>query len=132
MTINNDVAGIGASSTRASANGQDINLPSGQRTVSEWFNINAFLPLSSMTKGQFGNTGRNILIGPGYQVWSVSAIKNISFAEKINMQFRAESYNLFNHANFAGIATTVGATNFGNVTAAGPGRIMSFGLKLRF
>lgn len=132
VTVSNDIAGIGASSSRASTNGQDINLSAGQRTVSEWFNIQAFLPVAQMVKGQFGNTGRDILIGPGYQVWSVSMIKNMSFREKARLQFRAESYNLFNHPNFAGINTTVGSSAFGNVTAAGPGRIMSFGLKLRF
>jgi hypothetical protein len=85
-----------------------------------------------MVKGQFGNTGRNILIGPGFQVWSMSMIKNLSFGERARVQFRAESYNLFNHPNFAGLGTTVGTSNFGSVTAAGPGRILSFGLKLMF
>ena len=132
VTVSNDIAGIGASSSRASSNGQDPNLQGSQRTVSEWFNTAAFLPVAQMVKGQFGNTGRDILIGPGYQVWSVSMIKNMSFGEKVHVQFRAESYNLFNHPNFAGINTTVGSSAFGNVTAAGPGRIMSFGLKLKF
>jgi hypothetical protein len=132
VTVSNDIAGIGATSSRASANGEDPNVSPGQRTVSEWFNTAAFLPVAQMVKGEFGNTGRDILIGPGFQVWSVSMIKNMTFGEKVRMQFRAESYNLFNHANFAGINTTVGASAFGNVTAAGPARIMSFGLKLMF
>ncbi len=132
VTVANDIAGIGASSSRASTNGMDPNLPSDQRTVSQWFNTAAFLPVASMVKGQFGNTGRNILIGPGFQVWSVSMIKNLSLGEKARMQFRAESYNVVNHPNFAAISTTVGTTAFGSITAAGPGRIMSFGLKLMF
>ncbi len=132
VTVAQDIAGIGVGSSRASANGQDPNLPSGQRTVAQWFNTQAFLPVASMVKGQFGNTGRDILIGPGFQVWNISMIKNIAFGEKARLQFRAESYDIFNHPNFAGIGTTVGASNFGNVTAAGPGRILSFGLKLMF
>ena len=132
VTVSQDIAGIGVGSSRASTNGQDPNLPAGQRTVSQWFNTQAFLPAASMVKGQFGNTGRDILIGPGFQVWSMSMIKNLSFGEKARVQFRAESYNLFNHPNFAGIGTTVGTSNFGSVTAAGPGRILSFGLKLMF
>jgi hypothetical protein len=132
VTISQDIAGIGTGTSRASTNGQDPNLPSGQRTVSQWFNTQAFLPAASMVKGQFGNTGRNILIGPGYQVWSMSMIKNLSFGERVRMQFRAESYNTFNHPNFAAISTTVGTTSFGSITAAGPGRILSFGLKLMF
>jgi hypothetical protein len=132
VTVSQDVAAIGVGSSRASGNGQDPNLPADQRTVARWFNTQAFLPVASMVQGQFGNTGRNILIGPGYQVWSLSLIKNVSFRERVRLQFRAESHNTFNHPNFAGINTTVGATNFGAVTAAGPGRIMSFGLKLMF
>ena len=132
ITIAQDIAGIGATSTRASANGENINLPSGQRTVNEWFNTGAFLTAAQMTKGQFGNTGRDILIGPGFQVWSFSMIKNMSFREKAHLQFRAESYNIFNHPNFAALGTTVGTSTFGNITAAGPGRILSFGLKLMF
>jgi hypothetical protein len=92
-----------------------------------------------MTSGQFGNSGRNILIGPGFQVWNVSLIKNMPFTEKRFLQFRAESFNTFNHPNFTGINTTVNfnaagapTQNFGTVTGAGPGRVLSFGLKLLF
>jgi len=56
----------------------------------------------------------------------------MSFREKAHLQFRAESYNIFNHPNFAALGTTVGTSTFGNITAAGPGRILSFGLKLMF
>ena len=55
------------------------------------------------------------------------------------VQFRAESFNIFNHPNFTGINATVrfdAAGNptggFGAVNAAGPGRVLSFGLKLLF
>jgi hypothetical protein len=138
VTVPVDIAGIGVASSRASVIGAP-NLPSDQRTLSHWFNTAAFLPSSKMTPGQFGNSGRNILIGPGFQVWNISIIKNTPFAEKRSLQFRAESFNTLNHPNFTGINTTVNfdasgnpTQNFGAVTGAGPGRVLSFGLKLLF
>ena len=59
-----DIARIGASSSRASVTGAP-NLPGGERTLAHWFKAEAFLNPNLMTPGQFGNSGRNILIGPG-------------------------------------------------------------------
>ena len=79
-----------------------------------------------MTPGVWGNSGRNILIGPGFQNWDVSLLKNIRLAERRKLQFRAESFNVFNHTNFTGVSTTVavGSTNtpvsLGTFSVAGP------------
>ncbi len=136
VTVPVDVARIGASSTRASVNG-DPNLSKGQRTLARWFNAEAFLAPERMVQGQFGNSGRNVLIGPGFQVWDASLLKNFSFRDKARLQFRAESFNLMNHPNFTSINTSVRfdsqgrpTQNYGAVTGAGPGRVLSLGLKL--
>jgi hypothetical protein len=138
VTVPVDIAGIGVASSRATVIA-DPNLPRDQRTLSHWFNTAAFLPTSKMTAGEFGNSGRNILIGPGFQVWNISVIKNTTFDEKRSLQFRAESFNTFNHPNFTGVSRTVyfdssgnPTQNFGAVSGAGPGRVLSFGLKLIF
>ena len=60
-----DAARIGVNSVRATLIG-DPNLPSDQRTPQQWFNTAAFLNPSLMTPGEFGNSGRNILIGPSF------------------------------------------------------------------
>ena len=92
-----------------------------------------------MTPGVFGNSGRNILIGPGFQQWDLSLLKNFRIFETRNLQFRAESFNVFNHTNFTGVNTTVRFDNNGNATAgfgavnsSGPGRVLSLGTKLIF
>jgi hypothetical protein len=133
-----DIARVGASSSRASVIG-DPNLASGSRTPARWFNTRAFLPASQMTVGKFGTSGRNILRGPGFQNWDISLVKNFVLREKVNLQFRAESFNTFNHTNFTGLNTTVNfdasgnpTNGFGSVNASGPGRSLEFGLKLRF
>ena len=138
VTVPVDIARIGASSARASLTGNP-NLASGERTLPHWFRTEAFLNPALMTPGQFGNSGRNILIGTGFQNWDLSVLKNFRVQERANVQFRAESFNVFNHPNFTGVNTTVRFDSLGNATGgfgavngAGPGRVLSFGLKLLF
>jgi hypothetical protein len=115
------------------------NLSGGSRTPAHWFATEAFLNPALMTPGVFGNGGRNILTGPGFQQWDLSFLKNFRAGEARNLQFRAESFNVFNHTNFTGINTTVRFDNSGNPTGgfgavnnSGPGRVLSLGLKLVF
>ena len=138
VSVPTDIARIGAGSARASVIGNP-NLSGGSRTPAHWFATEAFLNPALMTPGVFGNAGRNILIGPGFQQWDLSLLKNFRIAEVRNLQFRAESFNVFNHTNFTGINTTVrfdGSGNptggFGAVNSSGPGRVLSLGLKLVF
>jgi hypothetical protein len=133
-----DAARIGGTSARATVVG-DPNLPSDQRTPARWFNTEAFLAPERMIQGKFGNSGRNILIGPGFNQWDMSLLKNFRFTEARSLQFRAESFNVFNHASFTGLNTTVrfDATgkptqSYGAVTGSGPGRVLELGLKLIF
>jgi hypothetical protein len=133
-----DVAKIGVSQSRATVIG-DPSLPSGQRTASHWFNTAAFLPAAQMVQGQFGNSGRNILTGPGFVLSDLSLLKNFSVHERAHLQFRAESFNFLNHPSFTTLNTTVNFSatgqptqNFGAVTGAGPGRVIELGLKLTF
>ncbi|HEX3251244.1 MAG TPA: TonB-dependent receptor [Pyrinomonadaceae bacterium] len=62
------------------------------------FNVAAF---SNPGDGVFGNAGRNILRGPGFAQVDFSVFKNTRLTERSSLQFRAEIFNLFNHANFA-------------------------------
>jgi hypothetical protein len=62
-----------------------------------YFNPNAFIqPLP----GTYGNAGRNILQGPGLAETNVSLGKKVAFSERLNLQVRAEFFNVFNHTNF--------------------------------
>ncbi|MBV9085248.1 MAG: TonB-dependent receptor [Acidobacteriaceae bacterium] len=133
-----DVARIGATSSRASVIA-DPNLSNDQRTLARWFNTEAFLAPELMVQGQFGNSGRDILIGPGFSQWDVSLLKNFLVKEKTKFEFRAESFNVFNHPSFTGINTTVHfdaagkpSQGYGAVNASGPGRVMELALKMLF
>lgn len=65
----------------------------------KWFNPNAFLapPANS---GFYGNVPRNAYTGPGLSTWDFSALKDTQIHDRLNMQFRAEIFNLLNRANF--------------------------------
>jgi hypothetical protein len=78
-------------------------LPSNKRTLSEWFDTSAFvsIPLTgTLANGQWGNSGRNILPGPGTKNVDFSIFKNFQVTESKLLQFRAEFFNLFNTPQF--------------------------------
>jgi hypothetical protein len=79
-------------------------------TTTCWFNPQAFaLP----PPGSFGNAGRNILSGPAYADFDLAFLKEFSFGETRELQFRAEIFNLANHPNFAVPTNTEGPNGVG-------------------
>jgi hypothetical protein len=98
-----------------------------------WFNPGAFQRLDPVTQaGQFGNAGRNIVTGPGVQQWDFSTLKNFKLAEAKNLQFRAELFNIFNHANFGVPVNDMNSPNVGQIQTSQPGRLVQFALKFLF
>jgi hypothetical protein len=107
----------------------------------QWFNPAAFLapPANS---GFYGNVGRDTYIGPGLATWDFSVLKDTSIRERLNLQFRAEIFNLLDRANFntpnlivftpptaanpTGLSGTAGAITSTSTTS----RQIQFGLKL--
>jgi carboxypeptidase family protein/TonB-dependent receptor-like protein len=69
----------------------------GPRTAEQWYNLNAFAP---PTLGVRGTAGRNIVTGPNFRTVDLSVNKMFVLTEKLNLQFRAEAFNLFNRTNF--------------------------------
>ncbi len=60
--------------------------------------------------GAFGNVGRNTVNTPGLNIWNMSILKSTRFTERYSVEFRAETYNTFNHRNFSlGLPTNNGA-----------------------
>ena len=108
----------------------------------KWFNPNAFIGPPSGS-GFYGNLGRDALIGPDLATWDFSALKDTRLTERVDLQFRAEFFNLMNRANFNTpnlIAFTPGSTaTAGGVASPTAGAVTStsttsrqiqFGLKL--
>jgi Carboxypeptidase regulatory-like domain/TonB dependent receptor len=74
------------------------NNPYANQSANAWINLNCFAP---STYGTVGNLGRNNLIGPGYAETDIGLTKTTRITERVNLQFRAEIFNIFNHPNFS-------------------------------
>ena len=66
--------------------------------VTQWYNPACFVPAAY---GTIGNLGRNNLYGPGYLDTDFGLLKDTRLTERLTLQFRAELFNIFNHANFS-------------------------------
>ncbi len=105
----------------------------GPHTADQWVSAAAFRRLDPNTQaGQFGSEGRNVVRGPGIANLDASLLKTFALRERARLQFRAEVFNLLNHANFGLPDNDLASPNFGRVLAAGPPRLLQFGAKLLF
>jgi len=87
---------------------------------------------SQSALGQEGTANRRFFHGPGINNWDFAVSKATQITERVNLQFRAELFNIFNHAQFLtplGINTF---SSFGQITQAAPPRIGQLSLKLNF
>jgi outer membrane receptor protein involved in Fe transport len=99
-------------------------------TVDRWFDISAFATPPQFT---YGNSGRNILYGPGRVNFDFSLFKEFRATERLRLQFRAECFNLFNTAQFDLPNAAIGAGNAGTITCiVGTPRQIQFGVKAVF
>ncbi len=95
------------------------SLPSNKRTRAQWFNTSAFvsIPLTgTLANGQWGNSGRNILQGPGTKTVDFSLFKNMHMTESKALQLRAEFFNLFNAPQFNNPSATAPTPAAGSTT----------------
>lgn len=66
---------------------------------SQWI-TNAATAFSLPATGSFGDFGRNVVHGPGFTDVDLSLVKNTRITERVNLQFRADAFDVFNHPNF--------------------------------
>jgi hypothetical protein len=82
--------------------------------------------------GTFGNSGRNILRGPGFASIDFGLVKNVRLLRGHSVQFRTEFFNLFNRVNLGNPVANVSAPNFGEIISAGSPRVIQLALKYAF
>ncbi len=127
-----DNSNTGMASLGFGANNRPDRLASGELEhpgLDQWFDTGAF---ALADYGSFGNSGRNILSGPGYQDLSISLLKDSRLREDLSLQFRAEFFNAFNHPNFDLPDIFLGSPTFGRISSAASPRRIQFGFKLIF
>jgi len=131
FTVNDqtDRANIGQGPAQRPNCLRDPNLPSNLRSADRYFDTSAFTPAAF---GTFGNCGRNNVIGPGTTNFDLAAMKLIKFTESRSLEFRAETFNLFNTVNFDLPNRFAFTPNFGKVFSAGPARQIQFAIKFMF
>lgn len=115
---------------------------SGGHSISQWFNTRCLVPAGTASGivGGLGNASRAPISGPNFVNTDLSLIKTFMVTERVGLDFRAEFFNLFNHAQFGlpgeDLAAGVGqqpSSQFGviNSTVGNP-RLIQFALKLQF
>jgi hypothetical protein len=131
-----DVTGTATQSARIVVLSNPV-LPKSERDFYHNFRTDVF---AVPAQGTWGNAARFILRGPGVNNFDLSALKEFPLHEQMKLQFRAEAYNAFNHAQFSamdtgarfdanGKQTNTGLSSF---TAARAPRIMQFALRFYF
>ena len=110
--------------------GQKIALPRSLRTADEFFNTAAFSAPAPYT---FGDAGRDILPGPGNNIFDFALQKRFRVHEGQSVQVRAETFNTFNHPNWGipGPNPDFGPF-FGKIFTSGDPRRMQFALRYDF
>ena len=113
--------------------GKSFNVHQGSKSqwMAGYFNTSAF---AYNAPGTFGDSGKNIFKGPAVNSTDLGLMKNWALMEGINLQFRCEMFNAFNHANMGTPGNTVGWGGFGQITSLGaiPPRVIQGALKLSF
>jgi hypothetical protein len=80
-------------------------------SVDQWFDPSVFVAAD-----HFGNLGRNVVIGPGFNNTDVSLIKHPRAGTRFGLQFRVDIFDVFNHPNFGPPGNIVGSPTFGKIT----------------
>jgi hypothetical protein len=100
--------------------------------VSQWVSPSAFQRLDPVANaGQFGNEGRNSVDGPAYGSLDASLDKTFVLSDKSRVQFRAEAFNVTNHANLIPPVFDMNSPAFGQITEAQAPRVLQFALKFQ-
>lgn len=97
--------------------------------LSEWFNIASY---KQAPYGFYGNASNGSIRGPAEFTGNTALYKTFSIEKKLDLQFRAEAFNVANHPNYAAVSTSYGAGNFGAVTSALDPRILEFAMRASF
>jgi hypothetical protein len=97
--------------------------------VAQWFGTSRFAP---NTVGTFGDSAKGQLRGPRYFDSDVALVKNTLMGEGINLQIRAEGFNVFNNVNFTPPNVTQSSGQFGAITSALVPRILQLSAKIIF
>jgi hypothetical protein len=125
----NSLSGVGNDRPNVVGDWQLGDGRSRDERLARYFNTAAFQPNAPLT---FGNSGRNIISGPGSFSMDASLTKSFRIVEQHRIQLRFDAFNLPNRANFGDPNATLTSPAFGRVQSAGAGRILQISAKYLF
>jgi hypothetical protein len=129
-SYNNGVNGVGFGGLDAAPGALQLN--GNPRKGQPYFNPAIF---SLPALGLPGTASRRLFYGPGMNNWDLALLKETHFSETRVLEFRLETFNTFNHAQFFGANSVDGNTNdstFGEIVSAMTPRLIQVSLKFRF
>jgi hypothetical protein len=109
-----------------------LHLNSDPRNGNSYFDTSLFGP---NLLGTPGNARHRFFFGPGSDNYDLALLKNLKLTESKSLQFRLETFNAFNHAQFDGpsaVDGNIGSSTFGQVVSAAPPRLVQLGVKFNF
>ena len=112
---------------RANYNGDPIQLSN--PTIDQFFNTSAF---SIPAPGQFGNSGRNLIIGPGSRLLNAQFARDVRMGSNRTVTLQLNATNLLNMVNYATVDSAVNSPTFGEILSVRPMRSMQFTMRFRF
>ena len=122
----NAFAGFGTQRPNRVANPE---LPGNERSTAQFFDTAAFVVAPQF---KLGTSSRNPVRGPDYQDVDLALIKRTYIRERMNVEFRAEFFNLTNTPPLNAPNTVLATPGFGSITSAGDPRVIQFALKFNF
>jgi hypothetical protein len=137
---NNDTSLLGASPNGINNNGVDtpdwsgksLSLRTNPRGGQAVFDASQ---LTLPALGTLGNARRRFFSGPGLENMDATLSRTLHMKEKRTIEFRAEAFNLANHAQFFGAAAVQGnisSGSFGDAVSAMPPRLLQLALRCGF
>ena len=140
QTGDNSLMGLSGSPAAPTYNGAPLNITD-PRSGLPYFNTAAFTKCGPKNPicgpGVLNTLNRRFFSGPGLNNFDMSLIKDTSINERMKVQFRAEFFNVFNHAQFQAPSLgtgpgTINSSAFGLITQARDPRIGQLALKFLF
>jgi len=130
----NDNLGFGGSTQNHADQIGSVTYP---HTYKQWFSPSAFAQPAPLT---WGSASKNSVKGPGRDNWNLSLYKDFHIHENVGFQFRAETFNTWNHTQFTGVNNSVLTGNSSNpynssagtINATGDPRVFQLGGRIYF
>jgi hypothetical protein len=121
-----DVLGLGGTTGNRANIVAPVTYPG---TRQQWFSTSSFAKPGPL---QWGTAARNSVVTPGRNNWNMAMFKAFQFRENARFEFRAETFNTFNHTQFNALSSSVTATDFGQLNGTFGPRIFQLGAKFLF